>query len=229
MNIIIMAHGNQERWFVQDPPPFKSKHLILVRKQPLLKRTIDLFAPHGDITVFGWGWYEKYIDYPCTKIHPVKSLLDGILQTRDYWGDRTLFLLGDVLFSRNAVSTLVEKAENDETMFFGRPHPSSVTTKQASELFGFTMVRKDWDQIIEHCKFMTQIPCILPPPVHQKDLKYPPKLWALYRLCCGNECHQNIIDLKLLEVIDDYTDDIDSPEAYDQFWDSMIGAELGDN
>jgi len=60
-------------------------------------------------------------------------------------------------------------------------------------------------------------------------LKYPAKLWALYRLCCGNECHQYIIDLKLLEVIDDYTDDMDSPQAYNQFWGSMINSELGDN
>jgi len=33
----------------------------------------------------------------------------------------------------------------------------------------------------------------------------------------------------LLEVIDDYTDDIDSSQAYNQFWDSMTRAELADN
>ena len=217
MNIIIMAHGNQERWFEKYDAPFIAKHLLPVRKQPLLKRTIDLFAPHGDVTVFAWDWYTSYIDYPCSTIHPVKSLLNGILQTRGSWEDKTVFLLGDVLFSKQAVSDIVKI---DELKFFGRPGPNRVSGKAASELFGFTMMRGDWDQVIEYCEFII---------VKQKKLKCLPKLWALYRLCCGNECHQDIIDLKLLEVIDDYTDDIDSPQAYNQFWGSMIGAELEDN
>ena len=220
MNIIIMAHGNQERWFESYDAPFIAKHLLPVRKQPLLKRTIDLFLPYGNVTVFAWGWYTSHINYPCHPINPVKGLLDGILQTRDSWGDKTVFLLGDVLFSRQAVSDIVKI---NELMFFGRPGPNRVSGKAAGELFGFTMMRENWDQVIEYCEFMTV------PSATQKKLKYPAKLWALYRLCCGNECHQYIIDLKLLEIIDDYTDDMDSPQAYKQFWGSMIGAELEDN
>jgi len=185
-----------------------------------LRRTVDLFAPHGDVTVFAWKWYEQYIDYPCSEIYPVKSLLDGILRTRSSWGDKTVFLLGDVLFSRQAVSDIVKI---NKLKFFGRPAPNRVSGKRASELFGFTMMRDDWEQIIEYCEFMT-VPDGTP-----KNLKYPPKLWALYRLCCGYECHQDIIDLKKLWVIDDYTDDIDSPQAFNQFWGSMTGAELLDN
>ena len=240
MNIIIMAHGNQNRWFENLWEPerldetiteysvrmrrirkkqlsISAKHLLPIRNQPLLKRTIDLFAPYGDITVFAWKEYEKHIDYPCSTIHPVKSLLDGILQTRGSWGDKTVFLLGDVLFSRQAVSDIVKI---NELRFFGRPGPNRVSGKAGKELFGFTMMREDWDQVIEYCELVI---------VKQKKLKCLSNLWALYRLCCGNECHQDIIDLKLLEVIDDYTDDIDSPQAYNQFWDSMIGAELDDN
>jgi hypothetical protein len=216
MNIIIMAHGNQERWFERYDAPFIAKHLLPVRKQPLLKRTIDLFSPYGDVTVFAWDWYTSHINYPCYAISPVKSLLDGILQTRDSWGDKTVFLLGDVLFSRQSALDIVEI---DKLKFFGRPGPNPVSGKNAGELFGFTMMKDDWEQVIEYCEFMTTT----------KNLKHSPKLWALYRLCCGNECHQEIIDLELLEVINDYTDDIDSSQAYNQFWDSMTRAELADN
>ena len=224
-SIIILAHGNQERWLPAERAEahYKSKHLLPVRNQPLLKRTIELFKPYGDIFVYAWGWYEEWIDYPCLTIQPVKSLLNGILQTRDHWGDRTIFLLGDVLFSRSAVSTIVEKSKSSEILFFGRPHPNTVSGKRASELFSFTMTEENWDQVISHCEFMT-VPTGSP-----KNLKYPPKLWSLYRLLCGNECHQDIIDLNLLWVINDYTDDVDSPEAFERFWGKMVEAEKRDD
>jgi len=216
-----MAHGLQERWVVGAHRSFRAKHLLPIKdKTPMLKRTIDLFEPHGDIFTFAWKWYEEWIEYSCLPIHPVRSLLDGVLQTRQYWSDRTIFLLGDVLFSRQAV---LDISKINKLKFFGRPAPNRVTGKRASELFGFTMMRNDWDQIIEHCEFMT-VPTGKP-----KNLKYPPKLWALYRLCCGNEVHQDIIDLDYLWVIDDYTDDIDSPEAWKRFWGTMIKAEAKDN
>lgn len=194
--------------------------MLPVRGVPLLRRTIDLFKPHGEVHLYGWAWYEEWINCSCENIHPVNSLLDGILQTKHHWSDRTIFLLGDVLFSRNAVSTIVEKSKTTEkALFFGRPHPNTVSGKRAGELFGFTMMREDWGDFEKKCEFV----------IDNADVRYTSKLWSLYRVYCGNHLEQHIIDLDWLWVINDYTDDIDSPQAFKQFWPKMILAELEDN
>lgn len=215
-SIIILAHGNQERWLISGAPRMaESKHMLPVRGEPLLKRTIDLFKPHGDIHLFAWAWYKKWINHPCLNIHPVSHLLNGIMQTQSHWSDRTIFLLGDVLFSRKAVSEIVNL---HSLKFVGRVAPNTVSGKVASELFGFVMLQEDWKNVVEKCEFA----------VSQSDTRYSPKLWSLYRAICGNHPDQHIIDLSYLWIINDYTDDVDSQEAFKQFWPKMVIAELKD-
>lgn len=210
MHVIILAQGAQTRW---RNPACPYKHLLPVGGEPMLTRTVRLLEEAGteNITVVGFPHYK-----PCIRSAQLKTLavpgwtLSGVLQSYEAH-PRTIYLLGDVLFSRKAVEDILNC--DKDWCFFGRSQPSDYG-KGCAELFGFTFAEGAWDLIRTHSQWMLDNE-------RKIHLDSPPKLWALYRLCCGFQHGdpQFLMD-RLIEWYD-YTNDIDTLDEYQLMWPKM--------
>jgi len=134
-----------------------------------------------------------------------RPLLDGILKTQDFWGDeRTVILLGDVVFSNKAIETIFEL--NYPYFIFGRNGSNQVTGKEAGELFAFSFSSGYYDRVIDKIEGLL------------KNNKK--KLWDLLRSDRA---------IPLIQILGDYTDDTDSPQSYEQFWSKLENAAITDD
>jgi hypothetical protein len=190
MKVVIMAAGNGLRWnnFLGVP-----KQMIPINGEPLLHRTIRLLKerkiPYKDIvvTVPEKGFYGKL---PCKEVvgDPTWSV-DKFLNA---YGD--LYVYGDVYYTEEAMNTIVYTLEPS---FYGRYTGSRITGKKWGEVFG---VRPD-DRMREIFK---QI----------KEMDIPKRRgWEVYRLWAGYGINEDKVGDYWREI-DDFTDDIDSPEEY---------------
>lgn len=207
-----MAHGAGSRWQGMDVP----KQLIPIgrEKYPVVGRTMRQFPleplTHLVAPPEVYAYVSNYIYKPLTFREP-GSLVRGIwLCGRDcnFALQNVLFLLGDVIFSNKMVHTILT-AEMDVPRLFGRIGANQVTGKEASELFALSVPQqfvKDffWEimRLWEDCAFKKQT-C---------------RLWDLHY-----EFHLDLTTLK-----GDYTDDIDSPQEYEQFYKKLNQAVIGD-
>lgn len=214
---IVMAQGEGTRWDLRRTgmQGAEFKHLVTVGSEALIERTARMLREHKVHRVLVVG-HEEYR----AAIEPSKlftqdrtgPLLDGIAATHEFWKtDRVIFLLGDVLFSKDAMQTILD--DESQIMFFGRVLLNRITGKNAPELYAFNMCRMSFEVVLEHCRWMA---------TRGRPIRYPPKLWALNRLMGGLDHDAPTICSKLLTQIDDYTDDIDSPEEYRDFWPRMV-------
>ncbi len=166
----------------------------------------------------GDGRQFKGVDISIEGEDPV-SLLGGIMTIMPLWEtDRTIVLLGDVVFSYKALDLILNTQQ--PVSFLGRPGSNPVIGKEAAELFGFSVSKEMYGIIKDHCSRMT---------VRGAVVNYPPKLWALYRLVCGFGHDDCRYEDKILLNPQDYTDDLDSVEEYQQFWLGMCAEALSDN
>lgn len=219
MCVILMAQGGQTRWRREENLLQQSKHLLDVGGEPLLARTIRMLyeLTTQDVILIGPREYRGCGATTITLDDP-GPLLSGIIQAGDRFNElEMIFLLGDVLFSYAALRAVL--SPRDGVMFFGRTEPSTVSAKTAHELFGFRYNQWDWYTIRGYCSWMTY---------RGANIRYPPKLWALYRLYSGFDHDEYEINPDTICEINDYTDDCDSYDEYQVFWKPMLAAALAD-
>ncbi len=198
--------------------------------ETIFHRTIRMLVEAGigleEIMVVGprmmWkqpkaGRQFKGIDIPGSG-SPPGPILDGMMQIFPLWeSERTVVLLGDVVFSYKALDLILGTQE--PIAFVGRPGQNPIIRKKAAELFGISVSREMYGDVYDHCVRMT---------ARGAAINYPPKLWALYRLVCGFEYDEYKYEKKILLDPEDYTDDLDSVEEYEEFWLQLSGAALAD-
>ena len=230
MRAILMANGKGDRWNAQDESGARTsilKQQITIDDEEIIFRTIRMLGELGvgpsETIVVGpqilWtgrgvvGWQ------PIRALEEDEPLLGGLLSTRALWDcDRTVILLGDVVFSYKALGMLLENAA-PRIRFLGRSGGNPVFDKEANELFGFTMDSAFYKTVIEHCQAMVR---------RGAPINYPPKLWALYRLICGFGHDEYKYEDQVLLDPEDYTDDVDSPQEYAHYWVRLREMALGD-
>jgi hypothetical protein len=145
--IFIMAQGMQSR---MTGLKFR-KQLLHVGGQAILARTIGLVRSHWympvdaptsmtmEPTVVGWPDFSTLVEqeYGCellTLRYAGSCILDGMHGTDPHWSaHRNIFLLGDVVYSRAAMDTILSCDE--DVMFFGTDDLNRAT----GELFAYTM------------------------------------------------------------------------------------------
>jgi len=233
MRAIILAQGLSSRW--DDPIGI---HHDLIKQVPFKQ-----WLPVGNRTMIGRTvelLREEFIEKIVVVAEPIFStkcpgadiytqqevgdLVDAIYQTRHLWHDRgTIYLHGDVLFSRRAIDLLVNP--HSTKVLLARIEPNELTGKEADEIFAFHIGPKSydevWDRVLRY---------------HPKGYKtdvVPPKPWVFPHLLWDIDGFWVDEGLKQIEnlitTINDYTDDIDSPQAYDRFWGPMrASAEMED-
>lgn len=194
-----MAQGKGSRWGSEDVPA-EYKQLILVNEEVLIKRTIRQLIERGlsDITVIANGDFAEHTSGILRSLHePTGSINQGLLALYKDWEQDgyTLFILGDVIFSEEAMNII--KDNREDFRLFARPWRNAVTGKEAREIFAVKIYRT------QLARFQRLLQTLV-----NEDA---PKLWNMYDKV-------KYMSPFPVEFIDDWTDDIDSPQEYDEFF-----------
>lgn len=212
---IIIAAGEATRWGDYLGTP---KHLVKVDDEPIIYRSVRLLLKNGitDINVVGPDDDRYRIEgsklFIPQKNYEKNADADKFLNSESLWNTegRTIVLYGDVFFTEEAMKTICEW-EGTDWRLFCRYEPSRLTGTPWGECFAQSFYPKDIER-------------------HKKMLEYVAGLWFRRQIKrCGGWEHARAmagirVDLgrhyhkpKLYHIIDDWTDDFDTPEDYDRF------------
>lgn len=242
MKVFILANGLGTRWI--DTPMFQGslqtsfpgdmnyeafppKQLLQIGNTSIIQRTIDQVRKNicSSIILSAPGIICRDIIGVQNMIAPRYSgeLLSGILQLHKMWDEEVnLFLLGDVVFSNSMIAEISGACEIANCsngikpmLFFGRIGSNRVTGKEASELFGVLVTKSGIETLRKTCLDHND------PSIKNGS----GKLWTLYKEFTKDK--ENPDDF--LVQSQDFTDDIDSPKEYQEFWSSLSLAALRDD
>jgi hypothetical protein len=198
--IFVMAQDPDGAWGTVP----RYRHCLPVGDEPLIARTCRLV---GDCDVVAPR--DMLASHALTGLSlpdPGLGLLNGVVQVMDLArsADEIVILLGDVLYSPRAIAWLVE--DDAPVRFVGRFLPNAVSGKVKAEMYGF---RASGPALADIYRVMKR--------VTRSDYHKGHGLWALWdNLVCPPT-----VDLN------DYTDDVDSPEEFAIYWPRMLRAALG--
>ena len=202
--IFIMAQGHGSRWLrdarttIESPCEYKQV-LPITDDENLISRTIRQLDYDPLIKVICAGEFYPYLPEG-TEIEsfrePIQPILHGIWNTKQEWEsyDRVIIILGDVAFSNLAIIRIL--INRQELALFGRLGANPITGKEAGEIFALSIYPDKYMEVICRLKDLWQ--------------SGKQKIWDYY-----NEYGADFVE------INDYTDDVDSLEAYVQFWPKM--------
>lgn len=191
MKYVIMADGKGSRWnnFMGH-----SKHCIRVDGETLLERTVRLVHQHdgsaeviitshdGTLSVAGARRYE-----------PKNNVLEIDRFTAELIGDDMCFLYGDVLYSEQAMATIISHRNTAPVLFFGSRSSICAVLVKDGQLFDrlYREVRRRYtDGEISECKG-----------------------WQVYHLYAGLPLMGRDVGSDYI-VLDSFTRDFNSPEDY---------------
>ena len=213
MKYVIMCAGNYDKWKVP-------KQLTRINREPLVVRTTRLLVECGvdekDITVtasketasefmkycdsvavynlnqYNYTEYDNFTGYWCDCFYPMN--------------EPCTYLCGDVVFSPDAIRTIVETETNDIEFFASAPPFAKNYSKEWAEPFAFKVVNQD------HLKLAQQLTKSL---YRAGEFTRKPIAWEFWQVV---KCTPlNIIDYTNYTAINDYTCDIDEPEDIKKF------------
>ena len=185
----------------------KPRHLLEIKGEPIVARTIRLLRERGveDISIS--------TDVP--------ELLEGFgvqifkcsygplwLECFPLTHEPTCFIFGDVVFSPEAINTIVDKETEDVEFFASAPPFTTTYKKRWAEPFAFKV--QDWQH------FQTAIDDTFALWTRYSAFKREPIAWELWQVI--KRTPLNIIDYTNYTVINDYTCDIDEPEDIKNFY-----------
>lgn len=114
MVIFIMCAGNATRF------GGVTKQLLPIGDTTILGRTLTLLKPHNVIAVTHHVSIRDYVSAFGVEVYEPThraTLCDSILSTQSLWGERVVILLGDVIYSRAVLETILTC--RDDVRFYG--------------------------------------------------------------------------------------------------------------
>lgn len=200
----------------------KPKHLTEINGEPIVARTIRLLKEAGikDIAISSNNDVFKQFGVPVLK-HRNEYYVVRHNDYQGYWCDGfypmdnpCCYLFGDVVFSPEAIKTIIEY-ETDDIMLFGSKQPfSDDYPKWYIEPFGFKVAnQKHLHHAIEEVKRIDR----------EGGFNRKPIAWETWNVICGtdpNEINQSYV------AINDYTCDIDGPEEINKVQSRIKGGNI---
>lgn len=207
MRYIIMCGGTYYQWM-------QPRQLIRIRGEPIVARTIRLLRENGvtDIAISSNDKAFYGLGVPVLH-HENNYNAVGYHDFTGYWTDAfyptddpVCYIFGDVVFSPDAIRTIVETPTDDIEFFASRPPFAPEYLKEWAEPFALKVVnQKHLHQAIENVKRFDQ----------EGRFCRKPIMWELWQVVIGGD--PKTIDYGSYTAINDYTCDIDYPSEAGKF------------
>lgn len=206
MIYIIMCGGQYEKW--QTP-----RHLTKINGEPIVARTIRLLRENGieDIAISSNNPVFKQFGVPVLTHNNDYYAIEYDNMT-GYWcncfypmDEPVCYIFGDVVFSPQAIRTIVDYETEDIMLFGSKPPFAPDYPKKWIEPFAYKV--KDTSRLKNACDEVKALDKL-------GVYKRKPIAWELWSAICGSP--PNYID-KSYVAINDYTCDIDNKEDIEAF------------
>lgn len=195
MKYIIMCGGTYNGWEIP-------RQMIRIQKEPIVSRTIRLLRECGvdDIAI---STHDKRFNVFDVPILTHDNSFVGYKGGSGSWvegfypmDEPACYLLGDVVFSPDAIKTIVETVTTEIEFFASAPPFSKYYIKSYAEPFAFKVVnQKRFKAAVKYVK------------THEEVFQRRPIAWELWQVI---NCEPvNDINYHNYTVINDYTCDID--------------------
>lgn len=199
MKYIIMCGGNYTHWMMP-------RQMVWIGKERVVQRTIRLLRESGvdDIAISSNNNIFAQFGVPVLK-HQNIYTESGYNISSGYWcnafypsDEPTCYLMGDVVFSPEAIRTIVKKKTKDVEFFASAPPFDERFKKIWAEPFAFKVINQDhFKESIAKCKRLQD----------EGAFNRKPIAWELWQVI--KDTPLNEIDYTNYTVINDYTCDID--------------------
>jgi hypothetical protein len=187
--VLILAAGECKRWEGKRP-----KQLLLIEGESIINR-IERLAGNEAITVTHNPLIQQYVKRSFIPYHH-RCTAETVFNTRSLWLERTIILLGDVIFTPAAMEDILTC--DKPIAFFGRdPELFALSFDETMQSRLIGCLRKATDRAIHDVK-----KCGLG------------KLWQVYRCWCGFPLNEHRLENDVFVKIDDSTTDIDTQGEY---------------
>lgn len=207
MKYIIMCGGDYKFW---DAP----RQLTKINGEPIVARTIRLLRENGvsDIAISSNNSVFEQFGVPVLR-HDNRYEAKKIGVNNNNWVDAfyptdfpTCYIFGDVVFSPEAIKTIVETETDDIQFFASAPPFNDSYLKPWAEPFALKVVNTDH---LKHSINLTKL-------YAERGLfKRNPIMWELWQVIQVTPL--NCINYHNYVAINDYTCDIDSPTEAELF------------
>ena len=202
MKYIIMCGGTYKKW---ETP----RQLLSINGEPIVARTIRLLRENGveDIAISSNNTIFEQLGVPVLK-HKNNMVVTETLNVRGYWVDAfyptdepVCYLFGDVVYSPEAIKTIVGTETDDIEFFASSPPFAPEYSKPWAEPFALKVINTD------HLKHAI---CITKQYADMGLFYRHPIMWELWQVIQATPL--NHIDYGNYTVINDYTCDVDCAE-----------------
>ena len=202
MRYIIMCGGTYQTWE-------KPRQLTEIEGEPIVARTIRLLRDCGieDIAISSDNPVFEQFGVPVLK-HDNNFVVIAPWRTKGYWMDAfyptdepTCYIFGDVIFSPEAIRTIVETRTEDIEFFASAPPFAPEYPKTWAEPFALKVVNTDH---LKHAISLTK------QYADQGLFHRKPIMWELWQVIQAAPLNQ--IDFGSYVAINDFTCDIDNPD-----------------
>lgn len=129
-SILILAAGHGVRW-----EKSHHKQLATIGDKPIIEHTLNLVPDALVVTR-----HKRLMQYPHVMPSRCGFVLDTILSTRNMWSERTIILLGDVIFHPDDLETIL--AFDGDFAVFG--------SRSQVEIFAISFDRSAHEKVLDH-------------------------------------------------------------------------------
>jgi hypothetical protein len=213
MITLILAAGTQERWRRDGDAPPWPKQLAPIDGQPLLERTMKQLGEYETkvILVTHSDELAKYGGRVFDPSPANRWTAETLRSTQHLWGARTTILLGDVVYSPWALDRIMTSPER--LAFFGRQDLRHRPLGQYYEMFGLSFSFHAAPTMLQAATKAIN---------GAGNTETTAKLRTIYNIIAELPLKEYHHECELFFPIDDWTEDLDTPDDYLQFVDVAV-------
>jgi hypothetical protein len=204
-----MCGGTYTRWSTP-------KHLSIVNGETVIARTVRLLKEAGVSDICLSTNNPVFEQFGLPILHHTNTSGEGGMWIEGFYptDEAVCYIFGDVVFSPEAIKTIVNTDTNDIEFFASAPPFADNYIKPYAEPFAFKVKnQKHFRQAIETVRKL------------KNQFKREPIAWELWQVIKGTPI--NKIDYTNYTVINDYTCDVDNKRDIVAFNEKVFGNNAG--